>query len=79
MLYYTYTRKYPLLIFEIKNPSAVKTFNQKWEKLGMSNDLKTLFLGFKPGNPLRNYFVTKEIKGIAYRVLYFDNNYKLIW
>ena len=79
MLYYTHTRKYPILIFEIKNPNNVRLFNKNWEKMNMSNDLKTLFLGLKPGKPLRDYFVTKENYGLTYRVFYFDNNYKVIW
>lgn len=79
MIYYGYTRKYPILIFEIKNPSTVRLFNENWEKTNMAQDLKNLFFNLDPGKPLRNYFVTREIDSLAYRVIYFDNNLKIIW
>ncbi len=78
MIYYTYTRRYPILIFEIKNPVLIKHFNENWEKNNMVNDMKTLFFDFDPGKPLKP-FVSKNINDFNYRVVYFNNNYKIIW
>lgn len=79
MIYYSYTRKNPVLIFEIKDPLLVRNFNQNWEKTNMSNDLKTLFLGADPGKPL-GQFISKQIKSeFIYRVVNFNNNYKIAW
>ena len=78
LLYYGYVRKYPILIFEIKDSKSVEKFNQQWEKLSMKDDLKTLFLGNEPP-PTKNNFVTKKIDNLSYRILDFGNNYKIIW
>lgn len=79
LIYYSYTRKNPILVLEIKNPAKMKIFNDEWENKKMVSDLKTLFLGFDPGKPLRNYFISKEYNSFAYRIIYFDNNYSLSW
>jgi hypothetical protein len=78
LLYYGYTRKYPILIFEIKDKNQVEKFNQKWEKLTMKEDLKTLFLGFEPPKT-KNNFVTRKQGDYSYRILDFGNNFKIIW
>ncbi len=79
MLYYGYTRKYPILIFEIKNPKIVKELNQEWEKRNMVNDFKNLFLEVNPGKLLSPRFMDKEMKKNPYRVVYFENNYQFLW
>jgi hypothetical protein len=78
LLYYGHTRKYPILIFEIKDKNQVEKFNQKWEKLTMKEDLKTLFLGFEPPKT-KNNFVTRKQGDYSYRILDFGNNFKIIW
>ena len=79
LIYYSYTRKNPLLIFEIKNSGTVKNFNKNWEKMGMVDDLKTLFWGVNPGKPLTNSFLSKKINELEYRLINFNNNYQILW
>lgn len=78
ILYYSYTRKDPIIIFKVENPDKVKSFNQDWEKKGMANDLKTLFFDTDPGKPLSG-FTSKKLNNISYRIVNFKNNYQLIW
>jgi hypothetical protein len=78
LIYYGYTRKYPILIFEIKDKDEVLKFNQEWEKLTMKEDLKTLFLGLEPPKT-KNNFVTKKQGNYSYRILDFGDNFKIIW
>lgn len=78
LIYYGYTRKYPVLIFEIKDKNKVQKFNQEWEKLTMRDDLKTLFLGLEPPKT-KNNFLTKKQENYSYRILDFGNNFKIIW
>jgi hypothetical protein len=78
LIYYGYTRKYPILIFEIKDKEKVLKFNQEWEKTTMREDLKTLFLGLEPPK-IKNNFVTKKQGNYSYRILDFGDNFKIIW
>jgi len=78
LIYYGYVRKYPILVFEIKNRNKVIKFNQNWEKTTMKNDLQTLFLGFQPPKTTNN-FQTKSFNSFSYRILNFGDNYKIIW
>ena len=78
LIYYGYIRKYPILIFEIKDRDKALKFNQEWEKLTMKEDLKTLFLGLEPPKT-KNNFVTKKQRDYSYRILDFGDNFKIIW
>ena len=78
LIYYSYTRKFPILIFEVKDKDKVLKFNQEWEKLAMKEDLKTLFLGLEPPKT-KNNFVTKKQGDYSYRILDFGDNFKIIW
>jgi hypothetical protein len=78
LIYYSYTRKYPILIFEVKDKEKALKFNQEWEKFTMKEDLKTLFLGFQPPKT-KNNFVTKKQGDYSYRILDFGDNFKIIW
>jgi len=79
LFYYTYTRKYPLIIFKIKNEVNVLSFIKLWEKESLIKDLDILYLNLPKGKPVRNYFITESYDKIDYRIVYFDNDYKLIW
>ena len=70
LIYYGYSRKYPILIFEVKDKKKAIKFNQEWEKLTMKEDLKTLFLGLEPPKT-KNNFVTKKQGNYSYRILDF--------
>jgi len=78
IIYYGYVRKYPILVFEIKDRNKVLKFNQNWEKTTMKNDLQTLFLGSQPPKT-NNNFQTKNFNNFSYRILNFGDNYKIIW
>jgi len=78
LIYYGYTRKYPILIFEVKDGEKAVKFNQEWEKLAMKEDLKTLFLGLEPPKT-KNNFITKKQGNYSYRILDFGDNFKIIW
>ncbi len=79
LMYYSYSRKYPVVIFKIKNVDKVKTINEKWEKSNMVKDLSSLFWQMDPGKPTQNNFISKKFKNYSYRMLNFSNNYQLIW
>lgn len=79
LMYYSYSRKYPVVIFKIKNVDKVKTINEKWEKSNMIKDLSSLFWQMDPGKPTQNNFISKKFKNYSYRMLNFSNNYQLIW
>ena len=78
LVYYGYTRKYLILIFEIKNKENILAFNKEWENKNMSEDLQTLFLDFKPLISKKT-FITKTYKNYSYRILDFGDNFKIIW
>jgi hypothetical protein len=78
LIYYGYTRKYPVLIFEVKDKEKALRFNEEWEKLRMEEDLKTLFLGLEPPKT-KNNFVTKQHGNYSYRILDLGDNFKIIW
>ena len=78
LIYYGYTRKYPILIFEVKNKDKIIKINQEWEKSTMREDLKTLFFGLEPPKT-KNNFVTQKYKEYSYRILNFGDNFKIIW
>ncbi len=78
LVLYGYTRKYPIVIFEINNPQKVKKFNENWEKISMANDLKTLFLGLDSVK-INNKFISRDYKNYSYRILDLGDNYKIIW
>jgi hypothetical protein len=78
LIYYGYSRKYPILIFEVKDKKKAIKFNQEWEKLTMKEDLKTLFLGLEPPKT-KNNFVTKKQGNYSYRILDFGDNFEIIW
>jgi hypothetical protein len=78
LLYYSYTRKYPVLVFEIKNKEKVVKFNQEWERSSMREDLNILFFGLKPPEK-KVSFTTKKIGRFTYRILDLGDNFKIIW
>ena len=78
LIYYGYTRKYPILIFEIKDKEKVKKINQEWERLTMKEDLKALFFDLEPPKT-KNNFATQKYKEYSYRILNFGDNFKIIW
>ena len=79
LFYYTYTRKYPILIFKINNESFVITFLRLWDKETLLKDMYNLYLGLPKGKLLRNYTITETFEGIKYNIAYYDNDYKFIW
>jgi len=79
LIYYTYTRKFPIIIFMIKNDSVVVPFMRLWDKESLLNDFKNLYLGLPKGKLIRFYTVTEEYEGIKYKIAYYDNDYKFIW
>ncbi|MGC8981620.1 MAG: hypothetical protein ACP5JU_01580 [Minisyncoccia bacterium] len=79
LFYYTYTRKFPIIIFEIKDDFSVTTFMRLWDKESILKDFNLLYYGLPKGKLLRNYTITENYKGIDYKIGYFDNNYKFIW
>jgi hypothetical protein len=78
LIYYGHTRKYPILIFEVKDKEKALKFNQEWEKFTMKENLKTLFLGLEPPKT-KNNFLTKKQGTYSYRILDFGDNFKIIW
>ena len=80
LLYYTHTRKFPILIFRINNDLQTIPFMRLWDKESLLKDLQeTLLLGLPKGNLVRNFTNTENYDGIDYKIAYFDSNYKLIW
>ncbi len=80
LFYYTHTRKFPILIFRIKDDLQVVPFMRLWDKESLIKDLQeTIFVGLPKGNLIRNFTITETYEGIDYKIAYFDNNYKLIW
>jgi hypothetical protein len=79
LFYYTYTRKFPILIFEIKDDFAVTTFMRLWDKESILKDFANLYHGLPKGKLLRNYTITQNYNGIDYKIAFFDNDYKFIW
>jgi hypothetical protein len=79
LFYYTYTRKFPMIIFEIKDDFAVTTFMRLWDKESILKDFANLYYGLPKGKLLRNYTVTENYNGIDYKIAYFNNDYKFIW
>jgi len=78
LIYYGYTRKYPILIFEVKDNDKALKFNQEWEKSTIKEDLKTLFLGLNPPKS-KNNFITKRQENYSYRILDLGDKFKIIW
>jgi hypothetical protein len=79
LIYYTYTRKFPVIIFTIKDESVVVPFMRLWDKESLLNDFKKIYLGLPQGELLRFYTITEEYEGIKYKIAYYNNNYKFIW
>lgn len=80
LIYYTNTRKFPILIFKINNDLQTIPFIRLWDKESLIKDLeKTIFVGLPRGNLIRNFTLTENYEGIDYKIAYFDNDYKLIW
>ncbi|GIW65223.1 MAG: hypothetical protein KatS3mg093_202 [Candidatus Parcubacteria bacterium] len=78
LIFYGYSRKYPILIFEVKNPELAKNFNNQWMKNNMANDLQSLFLGKDPGKIISK-FNLKKIDNFSYNIIYFQNNFQIGW
>jgi hypothetical protein len=80
LVYYTHTRKFPLLIFKIKNDLQIVPFMRLWDKESLIADLsKTMFIGLPKGQPIRNFTLAESYQNIDYKIAYFNNDYKLIW
>jgi hypothetical protein len=79
LIYYTYTRKFPVIIFTIKDENVVVPFMRLWDKESLLNDFKKIYLGLSQGELLRFYTITEEYEGIKYKIAYYNNNYKFIW
>jgi hypothetical protein len=79
LFYYSYTRKYPLIVFKIKNDLDILSFMKLWEKESLIKDLDILYINLPKGKPIRKYFITESYEKIDYRIVYFENDYKLIW
>ena len=79
LIYYTYTRKFPVIIFTIKDENVVVPFMRLWDKESLLNDFKKIYLGLPQGELLRFYTITEEYEGIKYKIAYYNNNYKFIW
>jgi len=78
LIYYSLTRKHPILIVEVKNPNLIKEFNEKWEKNSLIKDIATFFIDYPLGKLIKN-FSNKEINKVQYRVAYFENNSSFYW
>lgn len=78
LIYYGYTRKYPIIIFQTKNPKLAEEFNNQWMKNSMSKDLITLFLDINPGKEISK-FMLRKYKDVSYNIIYFENNFQIIW
>jgi hypothetical protein len=79
LIYYTYTRKFPVIIFTIKDENVVVPFMRLWDKESLLNDFKKIYLGLPQGELLRFYTITEEYEGVKYKIAYYNNNYKFIW
>jgi len=79
LIYYTYTRKFPVIIFTIKNDEVVVPFMRLWDKESLLNDFKNLYLGLPQGKLIRFYTITEDYEGIKYKIAYYNNDYKFIW
>ncbi|GIW65739.1 MAG: hypothetical protein KatS3mg094_258 [Candidatus Parcubacteria bacterium] len=80
LIYYTHTRKFPLLLFKITNDFQIVTFMRLWDKETLAKDLiKTIFSFLPQGNLIRNFSLTEKIENVDYKIFYFDNDYKIIW
>ncbi len=77
--YYTHTRKFPILIFEIKDELTAVPFIKLWDKETLISDFKNIYYGISTGKFTRNYLVTQAYKNIDYRIAFKDDDYKLIW
>jgi hypothetical protein len=78
IFYYGYSRKYPILIFQVDNPEKVINFNKKWEENGMIDDLKRLLLTDFSGK-IDKKFESRTYRGIEYRIVDLGDNFKIIW
>ncbi|MCL5257745.1 MAG: hypothetical protein M1505_00730 [Patescibacteria group bacterium] len=79
IFYYTYTRKYPILIFDLNNDLGAVPFMRLWDQSTILQDFSNLYLGLPQGSFTRNYLVTQTFTGVNYRIAYQDNDYKFIW
>lgn len=79
LFYYSYTRKFPIIIFDIKDDFIVATFMRLWDKETILKDFNNLYKGLPKGRLLRNYTITENYNGVDYKIAYFDNDYKFIW
>ena len=79
LMYYTYTRKFPVIIFTIKDENVVVPFMRLWDKESLLDDFKKLYLGLPKGKLIRLYTITEEYEGVKYKIAYYDNDYKFIW
>lgn len=79
VFYYSYTRKFPLFIVDLDNDRAAVPLLRLWDKNTMIQDLKPLYTGLPAGKFIRNYFVSRSLAGVDYRIAFTDRDYKLIW
>jgi hypothetical protein len=79
LFYYSYTRKFPSLVIDLNNDLEAVTWLKLWDKKTMLRDLKPLYTDLPFGKFIRNYFVSRSLDGIDYRIAFTDKDYKLIW
>ncbi|KKS18851.1 MAG: hypothetical protein UU76_C0013G0003 [Parcubacteria group bacterium GW2011_GWC1_41_7] len=79
LFYYTLTRKFPIVVFQITDDTKVVPFMRLWDKESMLSDLSPIYRNLSSAPWVRKYFVTQSFEGIDYRIAYRSDDYKLIW
>lgn len=79
ILYYTHTRKFPLIVFDVRDELTVVPFMRLWDKESLLDDVVEFYRGLSKGKYVRKFLVTKTLAGADYRIAYRDDDYKLIW
>lgn len=77
--YFSHTRKFPILVFEVADELTAVPFMRLWDKETLIDDMSKFYLGLSKGKFIRKYFVTKSLTDVDYRIAYKDDDYKLIW
>lgn len=79
LFYYTYTKKYPILVFRIKDPVFIKTFLSLWSKESLIEDSKPFYFTLNRGRQISSFqeFVYRDV---PYSMVKFSQNqFKFIW
>lgn len=80
LFYYTYTKKYPILIFKTKDSVFARTFLSLWEKESLIQDSEPMYFTLDRGWAINNYFQKLTYQNVPYYMVKFNRNYfKLIW